>query len=81
MTVKLNLTIDDDVVKRTKFYAKKNNTSVSKMVQEYLDKVTQSEKPKAKSFVGKYAGSLDGQLGSKEVKQLKDEYLKEKYGV
>ena len=44
MTVKLNLTIDEDVVKRTKRYAKKTNTSISKMVQEYLDKTTQNEK-------------------------------------
>lgn len=80
MTVKLNLTIDEDVVKRTKRFAKKKNTSISKMVQEYLDKATSSEKPKEMSFVEKYGGSLKGQLSDKEVKRLLDQRAKEKYG-
>jgi Family of unknown function (DUF6364) len=80
MTVKLNLTIDEDVVKRTKRYAKRTNTSISKMVQEYLDKTTQNEKADKKSFVEKYAGSLNGQLSDKEVERLKEQRIKEKYG-
>jgi hypothetical protein len=80
MTVKLNLTIDEDVVKRTKRFAKKTNTSISKMVQEYLDKATQSAKADKKSFVEKYAGSLNGQLGDIEVKKLLDQRVKDKYG-
>lgn len=80
MTVKLNLTIDEDVVKRTKRYAKRINTSISKMVQEYLDKTTQNEKSDKKSFVEKYAGSLKGQLTPKEVERLKKQRIKEKYG-
>ena len=79
MTVKLNLTIDEDVVKRTKRYAKRTNTSISKMVQEYLDKTTQSEKTDKKSFVEKYAGTL--KIGIPDLKKAKDEYLKEKYGL
>lgn len=80
MTVKLNLTIDEEVVERTKRYAKKTNTSVSKMVQKYLDKATQNEKMKAVSFVEKYAGSLNGQLSDKEIERLKAQRAKEKYG-
>jgi hypothetical protein len=79
MTVKLNLTIDEDVVKRTKLYAKKANTSISKMVQEYLDKATQGEKVDKRSFVEKYGGSL--KTGIPNLKKAKDEYLKEKYGL
>ena len=79
MTVKLNLTIDEDVVKRTKRYAKKTNTSISKMVQEYLDKTTQNEKKDKKSFVEKYGGTL--KMGIPDLKKAKDEYLKEKYGL
>ncbi len=80
MTVKLNLTIDEDVVKRTKRYAKKANTSISKIVQEYLDKTTKNEKAEKKSFVEKYGGSLNGQLSDKEVERLKAQRIKEKYG-
>ncbi len=79
MTVKLNLTIDEDVVKRTKRFAKKRNISISKIVQEYLDKTTQNEKVKVESFVEKYAGKFN--LGIVDVKKAKDEYLKEKYGL
>ena len=80
MTVKLNLTIDEEVVERTRRYAKKANTSISKIVQEYLDKTTQNEKVKAVSFVEKYAGTLNGQLSDKEIERLKAQRGKEKYG-
>lgn len=42
--VSLQVNIDEDVVKRAKIFAKKANTSVSKMVQEYLDKTTENER-------------------------------------
>jgi antitoxin component of RelBE/YafQ-DinJ toxin-antitoxin module len=80
MTVKLNLTIDEDVVQRTKRFAKKRNISISKIVQEYLDKTTQNEKVKVESFVEKYAGTLNGQLSEKEIARLKTQRAKEKYG-
>jgi post-segregation antitoxin (ccd killing protein) len=78
MTVKLNLTIDEEVVQRSKLFAKTRNTSISKIVQEYLDKATQNEK--AESFVEKYAGTLNGQLSDTEIERLKEERIKEKYG-
>jgi Family of unknown function (DUF6364) len=76
MTVKLNLTIDEEVVQRSKLFAKTRNTSISKIVQEYLDKATQNEK--GESFVEKYAGKFD--LGIVDVKKAKAEYLNKKYG-
>lgn len=79
MTVKLNLTIDEDVVKRSRRYAKRKNTSISKLVQEFLDNATQAEKSEKKSFVEKYAGTL--KIGIPDLKKAKDEYLKEKYGL
>ncbi len=51
MTVKMNLTINEEVVKRTKRFASKTNTSTSKMVQEFLDLSTQSGKAQKESFV------------------------------
>jgi post-segregation antitoxin (ccd killing protein) len=76
MTVKLNLTIDKDVVQRSKLFAKRKNVSISKIVQEYLDKATQNEKEE--SFVEKYAGKFD--LRIVDVKKAKAEYLNKKYG-
>lgn len=50
MKVRLTLTIDEDVLKRAKLYAKTTNTSISKMVQDYLDKITKNEKDGKKSI-------------------------------
>ena len=82
MTVKLNLTIDEKIVAKSKRYAAKKKTTVSKMVQELLRKQMEQEekKPAKKSFVEKWAGTFSGQLSDKSVKELKDEYLSKKYG-
>ncbi len=82
MTVKLNLTIDEELVEKSKRYAAKRKTTVSKLVQELLsNEIAASEKkPGKKSFVEKYAGTLSGKLSDNEVKKIKDEYLSKKYG-
>ena len=82
MTVKLNLTIDEKIVAKSKRYAAKQNTSVSKLVEQLLAKAIanrEAGKPK-KSFVEKYAGTLSGKLSDNDVKRIKDEYLTKKYG-
>ena len=82
MTVKLNLTIDKEIVAKSKRYASKQNTSVSKVVEELLTKaLANTEKKKnKKSFVEKYAGTLSGKLSDNEITRIKDEYLTRKYG-
>lgn len=82
MTVKLNLTIDEDLVAKSKRFAAKRKTTVSKLVQELLNNhITATEKkPGKKSFVEKYAGTLSGKLSDAQVKKIKDEYLSKKYG-
>ena len=82
MTVKLNLTIDETIVAKSKRFAAKQNTSVSKLVEELLAKAMiagEENKPK-KSFVEKYAGTLSGKLSDSNVKKIKEEYLMKKYG-
>ena len=49
MKVRLTLTVDEDVLKRARLYAKTTNTSISKLVQDYLNKITQNEKGGKKS--------------------------------
>ncbi|MEO7393308.1 MAG: DUF6364 family protein [Chitinophagaceae bacterium] len=82
MTVKLNLTIDEKIVAKSKRYATKRKTTVSKMVQELLSKQLEIEekKPKSKSFVEKWAGTFSGKLTDEKIKGIKDEYLTKKYG-
>ena len=43
MDTKLTLKLDKDVIERAKRFAKAYNTSISKMVEHYLDQVTKSE--------------------------------------
>lgn len=79
MTVKLNLTIDEKIAARSKRYAAKKGVSVSKLVQDYLDKLTEGKKTGKKSFVEKYAGIVRGNIP--DIDAARDEYLKKKYGV
>jgi hypothetical protein len=83
MTVKLNLTIDEKIVAKSKRYAAKKKTTVSKMVQELLTKEVEGDQKKrqGKSFVEKYAGALSGKLSDSRVKKIKKEYIEKKYGV
>ncbi|MEQ9425642.1 MAG: DUF6364 family protein [Cyclobacteriaceae bacterium] len=43
MTTKLTLTIDDRVIDQAKKYAKKQNQSLSKLIENYLKLITQKE--------------------------------------
>ena len=83
MTVKLNLTIDEKIVAKSKRYAAKRKTTVSRMVQDLLRKKVEEDekKKKRRSFVEKYAGILSGNLSDARVKQIKDEYMSKKYGI
>ena len=43
MNVKLTLKLDSTVIARAKKYANKRNTSLSKMIESYLDSVTSED--------------------------------------
>lgn len=47
MTTKLTLTIDDAVISSAKKYAKKKNTSLSGIVENYLKSISTKELPAA----------------------------------
>jgi hypothetical protein len=81
MTTKLNLTIEESTVKKIKVNAEKGNTSVSKIVEQQLQKLLQENKSnkKEKSFVEKWGGFLKGSVP--DIDKARDEYLKEKYGL
>ena len=79
MTVKLNLTINEKLAAKSKHYAAKHGKSVSKIVEEYLEKLTTGEPKKVKNFVKRTAGTLRIRINS--IDKARDEYLKKKYGV
>lgn len=79
MGSKLTLNIDDSVVKRAKAYARKRNTSLSKVIQQYLQYVTESEVPASDitERVSRLADTLDVTETDDEIKfdYLRDKYL------
>ena len=81
MSNKLNLSIDEEVVRRTKRYSKINNISISKLVQNYLDELTAPQKNAEKNILEKYRGVLNGQVSDEQVLKIKEERNKAKYGL
>lgn len=80
MTVKLNLTIDEKIVEKSKRFAARKKTTVSKLVQAFLKKQIEQEERNKKSIVKKWAGSFSGKLSEKQAKDAKENYLVKKYG-
>lgn len=57
MTTKLTLTVEKEVIERAKSYAKHTGRSLSDLIEQYLDKITQEEipqkvSPKLKKLIG-----------------------------
>ena len=83
MLTKLTLTIDDTVIKRAKKYAQIKNKSISRMVEEYLD-IISDESNKELNFEQLSSPITDGMVGvvkdnGKDYKQLLEEALVERY--
>ena len=77
MTVKLNLTIDENLVTKSKKFARDRNTTVSKLVQELLSKhIAPDNKKIQNDFIKRTAGiiSVKNFDIKKEKSQLFDEY-------
>lgn len=57
MTSKLTLTVEKEVIERAKSYAKETGRSLSELIEQYLDKITQERteqkvSPKLKKLIG-----------------------------
>lgn len=82
MTTKLNLTINEKTAKAIKIYAEKKKTSVSKIAEDYFSKLSEldsTDQNQQKSFVEKYAGIATNKI--KDIDAIKENFLKEKYGL
>lgn len=80
MTFKLNLSIDETIVRQIKSYARRKKTSVSKIVQEQMVEVLQSEEKdhSFSEFLDQYTGSIKGIIN---YKNEMNKYLKDKHNV
>ena len=81
MTRKLTLSIDEKTVQKAKRISSRRGKSISKIVEEYLNSLTEKEDLK-ESLVKKSSGILEGKISSKlDWKKSKADYLKTKYGI
>lgn len=80
MTTKLNLTIEKQIVNDIKKYAKKSRRSVSKIVEDQLKSILNTQSGKISGFSETYAGIIKGKKYNNLTK-LRDEYLNEKYDL
>lgn len=82
MNTKLTLSVDHQIIERAKEYAQDKGTSVSKLVEDYLNKITASnskEKTKGQSELMKLKGVLGRVTSDFDFDEARDQYMKEKY--
>jgi replicative DNA helicase len=82
MTRKLTLSINEKTVEKARRISRKRGKSISRMVEEYLNSITEKDKQQ-KSAVDKIKGILKGKITNKNLdwKKVKEEYLSKKYGI
>lgn len=81
MDTKLTIKLDNDVISRAKRYAQKRKTSLSKMIESYLDSVTKPESDD-NIEITPLVKSLSGVISLPEdydYKKDRTEYLIRKY--
>jgi dsDNA-specific endonuclease/ATPase MutS2 len=80
MDAKLTLKLDDNVIEKAKEYAKSKNTSLSALIENYLQKITSEKKGKRKitPLVKSLSGIIDLPADYDHKKDYAD-YLMRKY--
>lgn len=83
MLTKLTLTVDKEVIDRAKKYARSRNKSISRMVEEYLETISdESERTEfGKSITSPITDSIVGMFKDtgEEYKKLLEDALMEKF--
>jgi len=82
MTRKLTLSINEKTVEKAKRISRKRGKSISKMVEEYLNSITEKEDQK-ESAVDKIKKIMKDRITNKNLdwKKVKEEHLSKKYGI
>jgi hypothetical protein len=78
MTTKLTLSIDEEKVKRIKRFSKEKGISISKIVEEHIDRIT-SKNPEEKLDIMKIKGAFGKAPKGFNWKKIKTDYLLKKY--
>ncbi len=74
METKLTLRLNDHVIKRAKIYAKKQRTSLSKMIESYLDSLTKEKSTEQETEITPLIESLSGVIDLPKDFDYKKEY-------
>ena len=80
MDVKLTLSLDKKIIDQAKRYARRKNTSLSRLIENYLGKVTSADKEDAdiSPLVKSLSGIVHLSAGADSKKSYTD-YLSKKY--
>jgi hypothetical protein len=82
METKLTLRLNDNVIERAKIYANSHKISLSKMVESYLDSITQQKEVGKKTSITPLVESLSGVIdlpSDFDYKKDYRDYLEQKY--
>lgn len=82
MDKKLTLSLDQTVIEKAKRYAKRNKTSLSKMIEAYFDSLTNNETNESDIAISPLVESLCGVIDLPDgidYKDAKAKHLLEKY--
>jgi Family of unknown function (DUF6364) len=82
MTTKLTLSINEKTVQRAKRISRRRGKSISKMVEEFLNSISEKEEQK-ESVITKMKNILKEKITNSQVdwKKAKAQHLKKKYGI
>lgn len=77
MNTKLTLTVDKSIIERAKSYAKNTGRSLSDLIENYLDSITQDHKTRKLSpKLGKIVGAVKLPADFNEEKELRSQLEK-----
>ncbi|MFW6326726.1 MAG: DUF6364 family protein [Bacteroidota bacterium] len=82
METKLTLRLNDSIIKKAKIYAQNHNISLSKMVESYLNSITQQKEEDEKISITPLVESLSGVIdlpADFDYKKEYRDYLEKKY--
>ena len=82
METKLTLRLNENVIEKAKVYARNHKTSLSKMIESYLDNITAQKEEKKENSITPLVESLSGVIdlpADFDYKKEYGDYLAEKY--
>jgi len=77
MDNKLTIKLDNQIIEKAKLYARKKNTSLSKLIESYLELLTTTNNSESEE-VSPLVKSLSGVLDTKAIPDYKN-HLNQKY--